>query len=254
MTTAGRHAVHALIRRGHVAGGWIRLEEAGGLVEVAVGVAFVERSDELAPDEVGLADAEAAVMLVVDVGFLDGLHGQSGDFVEAKLNGGVEPHIGGDLAGDPGPEAIAGDFVDLDGDVFFAFGCRIAEAGRAFDRKAAMLANLSRHALVGQRGQYLLVFRQVVNQVEQGLLAIAQFGEDVCFLVEEIVDQVGCQYRIVGREEATMRNLDIGELGFDEVMVQVAVLWLAGVGPTHRFGGVFEVQRRTDAGAPFTKS
>src|SRR5574343_751881 len=142
-------------------------EETGGLVGVAVGVAFVERGDELAPDEIRLADPEAAVAVVVDVGFLNGLDGQSGDIVEAELNGGVEPDIGRDLAGDAGPEAVAGDFVDLDGDVLFSLCGRIAQAGRAFDREATMLADLSGDALVGQRGEDLLVSRLVVEQVEQ---------------------------------------------------------------------------------------
>src|SRR5574343_1265884 len=104
-------------------------QETGGLVEIAVGVAFVQRGDKLAPDEIRRADAETAVMVVVDVGFLNGLEGQSGDFVEAQLNRGIEPDIGRNLAGDARPEAVTLVFVNFDGDVLVAFGCRIAQAG-----------------------------------------------------------------------------------------------------------------------------
>ena len=82
-------------------------KESGRLVEVRMGMPFVERRDELSPDQIRLANTETAVMLVVDVGFLNSLHGQAGDFVEAELDGGVEPGVGRNLLGNPGTEPVA---------------------------------------------------------------------------------------------------------------------------------------------------
>ena len=55
-------------------------------------------------------------MLVIDIGFLNHLDSQPRDFIEAELDGGIEPDTGRDLLDDAGPEAVARDFIDFDVD------------------------------------------------------------------------------------------------------------------------------------------
>ena len=98
-----------------------------------MGMPLIEGSDEFPPDQVRFADSETTVMLVIDVGFLNHLDGQSGDLMEAKLDSGVEPYLCRNLLGDPGSETVARDFIDLDIDRFVENCCSSAEARRTFD-------------------------------------------------------------------------------------------------------------------------
>ena len=77
------------------------------MVEIRVSMPFIKRRDEFSPYQIGLANAEAAVVMVVHVGFLNSLHGEPGHFVEAQLDGGIEPHVGRYLLGDAGAETVA---------------------------------------------------------------------------------------------------------------------------------------------------
>ncbi len=53
-------------------------QESGSLVEIRVSMPFIKRRDEFSPHQIGPADAEAAIVMVVHVGFLDRLHGEVG--------------------------------------------------------------------------------------------------------------------------------------------------------------------------------
>lgn len=81
-------------------------QKLGRLVQVAVGVSFIKCRHELSPYEIRLANAEAAVVLVIKVRFLDRLNGQPGNFVQAELYGGVQPDFGWDRLGNAGAETI----------------------------------------------------------------------------------------------------------------------------------------------------
>ena len=109
-----------------------------------------------------------------------------------------------------------------------------------------MLANLLNTTLLGQDGKNVPIGRQVVDEVQQGFLAVAQLSEDAGLLVEEVVDQVRSQHGVVRREKTPMRNLDVGQFRFAEIVMQVAVVGLAGVGLAHGFRGVLEIDRGTN--------
>ncbi|MPN21672.1 hypothetical protein SDC9_169052 [bioreactor metagenome] len=53
-------------------------------------------------------------------------------------------------------------------------------------------------------------------------------------------------HRIVGGEETTMRNLDVGQLGLDEVAMEIPVGRLAGVGLAHDLRCMLQVERGAD--------
>ena len=91
-----------------------------------------------------------------------------------------------------------------------------------------MLAHHPVARLLRQRRQHAPVFGQVVDHVQQRLLAGAQVGEDIGLAVEEIVDQFRRHDRIVGRVEAPVRQLDVGQAHGHEIMVKVAAQAAAG--------------------------
>ena len=56
---------------------WASGKEAGSLVEVGMGLAAIEGGDELAPDKIGFADAEAEQAFAFAFRIGDGLHLQA---------------------------------------------------------------------------------------------------------------------------------------------------------------------------------
>mmetsp|Transcript_21035 Transcript_21035/g.81315 ORF Transcript_21035/g.81315 Transcript_21035/m.81315 type:complete len:424 (-) Transcript_21035:528-1799(-) len=97
-----------------------------------------------------------------------------------------------------------------------------------------------------QQRQHAPKLGLVVDRPEQRLAATVQLVEDLGALVEEMVQQVGSHDRVVGREVAARRQLELGQGQFKEIAVEVSAGRTAAVGAPEPRAGRLQVQPGSD--------
>ena len=97
----------------------------------------------------------------------------------------------------------------------------VEQAG-AFERVPLMLAHEMAGAGVCKSGwQKRRVLRQVIDGVQQRLVALLQVGKNLGALIEKIIQQFRRHDRVVGYEIAPPGQCDVGQRKFGEIVVQV---------------------------------
>ena len=137
------------------------------------------------------------------------------DIVTTKFHGRFEPDVERQRFAGVRLKTVFRHLKNFDGNVFFFFFPLKQQSGRASHRKTFMPPNgdgLSPFREFRQDGSIL---GKIVDRVQQNLFSGTQISERIGADIEEIVDQVRREYRIIGGVEAPVGKLDIRYGGFE---------------------------------------
>lgn len=107
---------------------------------------------------------------------------------------------------------------------FRSIGRHDRKPGRTSDRKSPVTpANRLILIAVGHCRQNIVVGGQIVDRMQQTLFAVTQLAENLGADVEEMIEQLWCQHRVIGGLETAWWQLDVGQLDLGKEGMEISL-------------------------------